>query len=368
MTAPVILLAVAGVVFRFDDVHDAAKWRQVAEAFESEGARASFAVPIGWVREASKEEFLREAAKRGHDIMDHTYDHTMFSCRCRDKDDFSAVRGRSFVSAADLERQIVEFRFACETNHPLNRPFSGAVSNGVLIVSEETAAQLHRPSKVYIPALDRYFGFYPSKDGHLPLYSFYRQERVAVPDLSECEMLLCHPYAFSLSDDVLRFQAERSRKAFRRIGLPDPKVWIQPGGWDPWLPLEAFLRVYVREYGYVAADCIGGLDRRTDRTPAADPNTDSYTLRPCNFFDNSSVTPESIRRQILSPRHEGRPLCFLSHMSVPVSMRGGWNEWLAETRSLLRWLRHEGIPVCTFSGVAEKISPNFLGVAVQYGM
>lgn len=37
----------------------------------------------------------------------------------------------------------------------------------------ETAAGLKRPNKIYVPALDRFFGFFDSPDGCILLLSFY---------------------------------------------------------------------------------------------------------------------------------------------------------------------------------------------------
>ena len=77
------------------------------------------------------------------------------------------------------------------------------------------------------------------------------------------------------------------------------------------------------------------------------------TFRPTSYFDSASVTQASIRKEILKARAAGRALCFLSHMQASPKMKGGWSEWMNETRALLKWLRENGIPVLTMSGMVE---------------
>lgn len=354
-----VLLSVAGVVLRFDDAHDVKKWRELTDAFEDAGFHASLAVPVGRLNE-QQEVFLREAASRGHEIMDHTCRHTMYSYVCRTDEEFERSRILPFVAESDPKRRFVGFRYAFDRSSARNRTFRGVVSNGFLVVSRETAAGLKRPNKIYVPALDRFFGFFDSPDGCIRLLSFYGggASTGPIPDVEESEMLLCDGQAFSLtSKDALRYQATRAREGFRRIGLPDPKVWIQPGGWDAWIPVSDFRTVYEREFGYTAADCIPGRTSRNGDPKADDPEVARYSFRPTSYLDSPRVTPETIRQWILESREKGVGLCFLSHMQPSPTMKGGWSEWMSETKSLLVWLKENDIPVRTFSEMADHLWP-----------
>ena len=79
------------------------------------------------------------------------------------------------------------------------------------------------------------------------------------------------------------------------------------------------------------------------------------TFRPTSYFDSASVTQASIRKEILKARTAGRALCFLSHMQASPKMKGGWSEWMAETRALLKWLKESKIPVWTMSEMTERL-------------
>lgn len=354
MTIFPLILAIAGVVLRFDDAHDVKDWRELTDCLELEGLHASLAVPVGRLS-AQQEAFLREASANGHEIMDHACFHTMFAYICGSDDEFERDKQLPFVAEADAKRRFLGFRFSFDRTDARNKTFRGSVSNGVLIVSREVAATLERPDKIYIPAYDRFFGFYSSPDGHIQLLSFYRYAArpEGLADLPESDMMMCSSQAFSLPKEVLRYQAQRTRESFRRIGLPDPKVWIQPGGWDANIPVGDFKDVYEREFGYRSADCIPGGTKRNGDPKADDPDVARFSFRPTSYLDSPRVTPETIRKWILEAREKNVGLCFISHMNPSPKMKGGWSEWLNETKSLLRWLKENEIPVRTFSEMTD---------------
>ena len=356
MSAFTLLLAVAGVVLRFDDAHSVWQWRELAAAFDAEGVKASFAVPMGSVRDPGQAEFLRKATANGHEIMDHAYHHGVFYDVCRDAAEFEAARKLPCVAEADEKDRFVGFRFTFDRKHPGNRVFRGSITDGVLVVLPEEAKRLHRPNKVFVPSLDRFYGFFDAPDGRIQLRSFYRpQELVRGIDVPEGELLLCDHRAFMIGEDALRYQAKLSRDAFHRCGLPDPKTWIQPGGWEPWVSVDLFRKVYAKEFGYTAADCIPGSGPWNGDPKAPDPEIARYTFRPTSYFDSASVTQESIRRQILEAGKLGRALCFISHMQPSPKMKGGWSEWMSETRALLKWLKEKDIPVRTMSEMTDHL-------------
>lgn len=342
-----------GVVLRFDDVHPVGQWRDLIDAFDSEGFKASLAIPMGSVRNEHVE-FLRQAQLAGHELMDHTYDHATYSHWCQTAEEYREVCRRRFVAERDAANRFVGFRFDFDRDHPGNFPFEGMISNGILVVSKSIAAKLHRPNKIYVPRLDRFFGFYDDPEGRIVLRSFYTYRIKEKAEVSQSEMLLCDHRAFSISDEALRYQAKCSRDAFMHYGLSLPKSWIQPGGWDSWMPVDQFVRVYAGDFGYVAADCIMKGNRGWNGDPAApNPAIARYAFCPELYFDVASVSPAALRARILECQKKGKGVCFISHMTVPPTMKRGRQEWLDETRSLLKWLKKEEIPVRTFSEMAS---------------
>ena len=120
------------------------------------------------------------------------------------------------------------------------------------------------------------------------------------------------------------------------------------------MSVDLFRKVYAKEFGYTAADCIPGSDSRWNGDPKApDPEVARYTFRPAQYLDNATVSSASLRQQILAAQAAKRGLCFLSHMKPSPKMKGGWSEWMSETRALLKWLKENEIPVRTMSRMTE---------------
>ena len=148
----------AGVTFRFDDAHPVGQWRDVAETFNVRGLKATFAVNPAYLNSRGQVEFLRDAARGGHEIVDHTHSHAILSYVCRNKDEFDALKGDSSVAEAAPSKFRLNLRYDIDFGHPLNWRFRGKVTNGVLVVSSSVAKRLHRPDKVYSPSLFRRAG------------------------------------------------------------------------------------------------------------------------------------------------------------------------------------------------------------------
>jgi len=339
---------VAGVTFRFDDAHPASQWKELTQLFDARGFKATFAINGGYVETEEQKAFLREAAGRGHELIDHTHDHAIFSYRYRDAADRDRLKDDPAVVACSPEEGRLNLRYEIDLAHPANFRFRGFVTNGVLVVTPDVARKLHRPNKVYVPSLDRTFGFFDAPDGHIVLRTFWTTKEAKLPDVPESELVCLSCRAFRVSDDVLRFQARRSREAFLRLGVPVPKAWAQPGGWEPYLNDVDFRRIYADEFGYVLGDAF------VPRGEKSDPRLASFHNRYRSYFDNASVTPETIRRDIRAAVAKGETLSFISHMKPPKGQT--WEQWLKETADLLDWLKAEKVPVLTASEMGVWLS------------
>lgn len=92
-----VATTVAGFAMRLDDNHRPEEWRQVAECFETEGLRCSFAV-VSSRLSPEQGACLRELAERGHEIMDHTAQHAMYVLQFCDADAVACHRSLTYVS------------------------------------------------------------------------------------------------------------------------------------------------------------------------------------------------------------------------------------------------------------------------------
>jgi len=351
-----------GIVLRFDDQHDAKAWRELAAVFEASGDRMSIALPAQAIRWEEQWQFLREAAAKGHEIMDHAYAHSLAWCQARDDEEFAALSKLPFVAKSELRSRIVLFQYNVETNDTSYLHFRGSITNGILTVSAGLSDRFRRPCKVYVPSLKSAFSFYPELDrpsarnGVFPLHSYWRIGRGLhgsgeVTGIVGEEMILCPPTAFWYSDDVLRFQALHTRKVFESHGLPRPTMWIQPGGWDAYLSAGQFKRIYADEFGYLGADCLFAERSDAKSTP---PGLKRFMFRP-RFGMDSMESFDELHKEILAARDKGVPISFISHMQPSSKMRGGWKTWLDEMAGLLAWLKAEKIPVLTMTEAVRRI-------------
>lgn len=351
-----------GIVLRFDDHHAAKAWRELAAVFEASGDRMSIALPAQFVQAEEQWQFLREAAAKGHEIMDHAYAHSLAYCLARDAGEFAVLSRLPFVARCEPDSRAVLFRYNVEPNDPSYLHFRGTITNGILRVPAELSDRFRRPYKVYVPSLKSAFSFYPeqgrslAREGIFPLHSYWRpglglHGSGEVTGIVNEEMILCPATAFWYSDEVLRFQAAQSRKVFERHGLPRPMMWNQPGGWDAYLSAEQFKRIYADEFGYVGADCIavGRPGVKADAT-----GLKRFMFRPRFGLDNVKSFDE-LHEEMLSARANGVPVAYISHMQPSPKMIGGWQEWLGEMTKLLAWLKSEGIPVLTMTEAVRRI-------------
>lgn len=346
-TAFGVLSSRAGVTFRFDDVHPASQWRDVARQFEMRGVKATFAINPGKVTTEDQRLFLKTAVKNGHEIVDHTCSHSIFSHCCYNEDEFFALRSNPAVIGEERSEKRLNFRYEIRFDHPLNFSFRGSVTNGFLTVPIETARRFRRPDKIYVPSLRQAFGFYDSAEGRIRMYSFWKPSPVSLPDLADEEFVYVSRYAFCFPVEVLRFQCQRAREAFQRLGLPVPTAWAMPGGWDPWLTDVDFKKVYADEFGYVLGDAFVPIGAEVDR------RLSPFHVRYQSYFDSPSVTQKTIRRDVLAARRKGAHLAFISHMKPPVGI--AWEQWLRDTADFLDWLLMEKIPVLTASEVGRSL-------------
>lgn len=310
-------------VMRFDDNKPVKEWREVAEIFEEQGIRCSFAVNPASLK-PEQAACLRELAAKGHEIMDHTASHSMYALK-------------------DERGETVRFDPVVDRDNARNFRFTAAIKGGRLICSDEKAVKkIGYSGKFYVPSIDKVYGLGKrGKWGELGtapewyIAGFWGGE---VEDVPEQEMLALDRTAVKPSEATLRTQAEYSVKRFKELGLPQPRTWIQPGGWETPQAAETLSAVYSR-YGYRAADCYIGAGPLQWRFQSN-----------FNYFDvNQSVSQVCAR--VERAIKAGRPFAYISHQRL--GLPGGRQEFLQRTREFAKWLKDNRIPCATYSAIAD---------------
>lgn len=344
----------AGVAFRFDDNKPPKQWKEMGELFEKHGCRMSLALISQNLNGKETQEVLRALSAKGHTMMDHTPNHALYQIQARTPQEFAEYSKLPIVDHADPKSRKVYFKYELDSKHPGNRKFQGAIRNGELCeYPADLKGQLGYTRKILDPSIGKVYGI-RIQDGKKMLYSFWG-EKIAIPDRKGEFVLLASNVAIQPSKDLLRFMAETSRKNFLAIGLPAPRAWIQPGGWECFISWDRIADVYGKEFGYVSGDAIPGSSQ-TRRNVFNDPNPTRgrFTMTP-DFTgpDNGQDFP-SMKRNIANSVARNQSIVFISHMSIH-RVKGGWEAFIKGYDDLLQWLKKHNIPVKTQEEWAETL-------------
>ena len=231
-----------GLCFRFDDNQTVPKWKDMAEVFRRNNCRFSMSIISHWIHSPEFSALLRNLQKEGHEIMDHTASHAVFTLPARTPEE-----RREFESSPDFDHWNGDkacFRGIPDKSkfsRPIRAVFSG---NRVEGLPADREKEWKQTSFLYVPALKKAF-LYSRKGKELHLRSFWNEDNVRFPERKELEFHLV-PFrgGFLASDALLRLQAKVSAENFRRAGIRRPVTWIQPGGYEPVLTAENVRKVY----------------------------------------------------------------------------------------------------------------------------
>ena len=342
------------LTMRIDDNHSTRDWKRVADIFERRGVKLSFAVvPAALSEDQGK--CLKELADRGHQLMDHTPDHSFYKATYHDRAAFDKVKTKPFVQEADEKTMKVLFKCEVDQGHPKNRRVRASVKGNVLTFADKRVNRSVYCYFVGLPGKEGLFGL-KQKGDSFELRDFWRRPLKETIDLEECEVVVYDQAATQPCDDVLRELAGISRERFQHFGLPLPTIWVRPGGWDPGVSWERLERVYGREFGYIGADSHINAKQGDNRW--------STGYNQMVFFDQGEqYTPERLVDDIQKDLAAGKYHVRLSHMWAH-GLKGGMKEWFEKTEKFADLLVERKVPTMT---MAESLEARFGKPAQKLG-
>ena len=332
------------LVLRFDDNKSVSQWREVAGIFEAVGGRCSFAVNSATLSE-EQWDGLRELSAHGHEIMDHTGQHAVFKLLLESSEAAERYRKAEFFDHVESEGLLVLCRPEIDLMHFGNVRVTACMTNGVCWSDDPAFVNAQRFSrKFYVSATKRIYGFGKDCGGNLfkrgpsqKCSDFWG--RWTTDSFAVGEIVILDDEAVQPSKDLLRAQARTTLTRFRTHGLPAPRTWIRPGGWETPIDWRRMKSVYGDEFGYVVADstCGRGLAPYSPWCYRSD----------FAFFDMDKNVDEVYKRAV-EVLNKGHSFSYVSHQWT-----ADRTKYLEQCRALARKLKENGVPMTTYAHIAE---------------
>ena len=333
------VFAEPALTMRIDDNHSVKDWTRVADIFEKRGIKVSFAVVPAELSE-SQGKCLKELSDRGHELMDHMPNHAFYRAKYHDRAAFEKVKSKPFVQEADDKEMKVLFKCEVDPNHPKNRRVRASVKGNVLTFADNSVNKTVSSLFLGLPGKKDLYGLKRNGDA-FELYDCWRRPLKETIDLDECEVVIYDAAATQPCDDVLRELAGITRERFQHFGLPLPKVWVRPGGWDPGVSWDRVERIYGREFGYIGGGALVNAKQGE--------NIWSTSYDKMEFFDQGERhTPEGLVDDIQKDLAAGKYHVRLSHMWSR-NLKGGMKDWFEKTEKFADLLVERKIPTMTMS-------------------
>ena len=332
------------LVLRFDDNKSPVQWREIAEIFEGAGGRCSFAVNASTLNE-DQWKTLRELSERGHEIMDHTGQHAVFKLLLATAAEAEQYRQANFFDHVERNGQMVLCRPEVDLAHPRNVRVTASMTAGLLRSDDPKfiAAQSFS-KKFYVPSTKTFYGL--CKDCGAKLFTKGPEQKCSdfwgrwtTNSFPSCEIVLLDNDAVQPSMDLLRAQAKNSISRFVAHGLPAPKTWIRPGGWETSVDWRRMKAVYGDEFGYAVADSTCGTGLA--------PHSPWCYRSDFAFFDNVPDV-EKVYDKAAKTIAGGHSFAYISHQWTKDR-----KQYLSLCRGLAAKIRENGIRMTTYSHIAD---------------
>jgi len=331
------------LVLRFDDNKPVSQWQELSEIFEAVGGCCSFAVNAASLNE-EQWAALRRLSARGHEVMDHTAQHAVFKLLLDTPVEAEKYRNADFFDHA--EGRLVLCHPELDLAHPKNVRVKASMKEGILRSDDPSFVERQGFSqKFYVPTLKRLYGL--GKDCGGSLFKKGPEQKCSdfwgrwtTNSFEACEIVLLDDEAVQSSKDLLRAQARNSMARFAAHGLPAPKTWIRPGGWETSVHWRRMKEIYGDEFGYKVADATCGISMWA-RSP--------WNFRSDFAFFDQGKSVDEVYEKAWGVISHGHSFAYISHQWTTDRAK-----YLDQCRTLAAKLKENGIRMTTYSHIADK--------------
>jgi len=244
----------AGVAFRGDDNHSPGRWLRLVEIFERYDAPVCASLNLlRAVNDGSYMAFVSDLQERGHEVMDHSPTHRVFSMQLPTEREAAVYAGEPGVH--HVAGKNVYFRYAGPGSMDGFRTgVADLGGNSFASTDKEVLAKWAWNPLVMVEGSGDVFMFTGNQKEPTPtsLKTLWGEDTVDLPPGQGARFYRLAKEDVQVSPDALRHQARLIQAICDKHGIRRPVTWVQPGGSEPVLHRSAIKAVFGNEFGYTA--------------------------------------------------------------------------------------------------------------------
>lgn len=341
-----------GVCFRVEDHQSAANWRGLLNTFATYNAKLTLGINASrLIGDTAAVNALKELAAAGHEIADHTPDHSMAFFNVNLVQDTNIYRGNAGVDHFTGKKVCLKIDSVITSNYSLE----GLVNvNGNILISQNNGEWKTMGAPVY------YSNIYLPYNNQTYTYTNLLNKNMNDPDTLTLQSYwgetvnlgiqtgLAHhrvtQYDIKPSASALFLLMNRTQYILDSLGLPRPVTFLQPSGNYAMLNRAEAKAFFGNLHGFVA----GGVYTATAFKCYNEVNTgnDKQFAFHGPDFKEENTSALSIIGTIAdnSAKHHSS-----FGLSMMYNMTGGRTAYLQRCDSILNWCNTHGIPVRTMA-------------------
>ena len=333
-----------GLAFRYDDNQPLAKWKALAEVFDKHGYPMSLALIATGDNAFNAETlaFLKEEAAKGHELMDHTPNHSVYWFMHPNAEKYAKepwvdhIKGNKVCGKYQL-RDDAPPQFA-------RFPFKAKVK-GNSIELPDNVKKKYWPGSNHVIINGKAYILRGRSENEFILEDFWR-DPIDLGDLGEVECeFASKSYGFRADIGLLKEMARIVRAHREKLGLPPATAWIQPGSPEAILQADNVREAYA-EFGYVSGATYPDSALLTFCEP--DPMRCAYAMMWGQINLERMPTLAELKKNVADAIATHKVLIASSHIRTE-KIPGGLEAYVRLHDELLQWCKEKGVMVKTQS-------------------
>ncbi len=354
----------AGVTFRFDDYQSPAKLEKLRAVFNKHGKKMVYALnsQLGELRgDADYFPTLKKMAEEGHELADQSPNDVTQHIGFSNGTDVSYYQGKAGVHAINLSNKKVQFKYYLKNNKGVGDEGNVRVTPQYLISEqagewEQSKLWSNYFTHVFIPSLNEvvevnYINNRNPLDPDTLYFKSFWSEDITLNSISSAAYKKVSPYDIGVHDDAIRLMAELSLKIFAKYQLPQPKVFIHPGGSTPYISADVISRIYGKEFHY---DCGSTYPQIFNTYLQSNRNGFNHFAIPGGDFTEEYKTTNEIKKIISDNRANHIHTISINHLNTWGNV-APIDTICKRIDELLTWCEANQIPVRTYHEVYEEL-------------